>query len=205
MTIKELAEFTARTERTVRRWISKVIPLSDTMAVKMSDAMKTNKPADFTLEETELILRNSTVPKVVVDSLMDQTRTKELAVNSMNNQLDMFKTMSDIMAQSMAEALKPLYNRLDNLENKQPNQLLLPSEPQEEPRAYLNRLVREYAQLKGVDFKVAWNILYTEMLYRCKTNIKVKAKNEGIKPIDYLEQSNLILTACSIMKGLING
>lgn len=28
---------------------------------------------------------------------------------------------------------------------------------------------------------------------------------EGIRPIDYLERENKILTACSIVKGLING
>ena len=54
MNIKELAEFTARTERTVRRWIVKAIPLSDTLADKMSDADKTNKPSDFTLKETAI-------------------------------------------------------------------------------------------------------------------------------------------------------
>jgi hypothetical protein len=74
----------------------------------------------------------------------------------------------------------------------------------EEPRAYLNRLCREYSQIKKVDFHTAWNILYTEMLYRCKINVKVRAKNEGIKAIDYLEQNNLLLTGCSIMKGLVN-
>ena len=42
MTIKELANLTARTERTVRRWINKAELASDTLSEKMSDAMKTN-------------------------------------------------------------------------------------------------------------------------------------------------------------------
>jgi hypothetical protein len=94
---------------------------------------------------------------------------------------------------------------LTRLDKQEPKQLLLPEAPSVNPRDYLNQLVREYAQLKNVDFQKAWNILYTEMLYRCKTNVKVKAKNEGIKSIDYLEREGLLLTGCSIMKGLING
>ena len=39
MTIKELASFTARTERTIRRWINKAELTSDTLSAKMSDAM----------------------------------------------------------------------------------------------------------------------------------------------------------------------
>lgn len=202
MTIKELAVFTGKTERTVRNWAKKASGNNPSVLEKISNAYETKTKSDFYIDEVEAILNAGSMSKDAVRILMENARQpKELTVNHGN--IDMFKAIGTIMAQSMAEALQPLYNRLDKLEGN--NKLLLPAEPEIEPRAYLNQLVREYAQLKSVDFRKAWNILYTEILYRCHENIKVKAKNEGIKPVDYLDRENKLLTACSIMKGLING
>lgn len=197
MTIKELIAFTGKSERTIRVWIKKA------NIVRYAETAQRIE-IDYTIEEVEEILNAGSMSKDAVTILMQNARQPTAIVPNQNN-LEMVKMMSDIMAQSMATALKPLYDRLDRIEeNQTPKQLLLPEVEQEEPRAYLNRLCREYSQIKKVDFQTGWNILYTEMLYRCKINVKVRAKNEGIKPIDYLEQNNLLLTGCSIMKGLIN-
>ena len=56
MTVKELAELTARTERTVRRWINKASETSDTLSAKMTYAYKSKDPADLNIEEVEKIL-----------------------------------------------------------------------------------------------------------------------------------------------------
>ena len=195
MTIKELIGFTGKSERTIRRWIKKA------NIVRYAETAQRIE-IDYTIEEVELILNAGSMSKDAVTILMQNARQpKELSVTGDNILMQFMVKMQDQNQQFMNSVL----NRLERLETKEPKLLLLPSVPDLEPRAYLNQLVREYSQLKSVDYQKAWNILYNEMLYRCKTNIKVKAKNEGIRPIDYLEQSNQILTACSIMKGLING
>ena len=194
MTVKELVSFTDKSVRSVRNWIKK-------SGIDSEGCAKTAQGAtDYSIDEVESILNAGSMSKDAINILMQNARGQN-QITPVQNNFDM-KIFADMIAVSMATALKPLYDRMDNLENN-PKQLLLPSEPQEEPRAYLNRLVREYSTINNVTFRVAWNVLYTEMLYKCRTNVKVKARNEGIKPIDYLENANLILTACSIMKGML--
>lgn len=195
MTIKELVGFTGKTERTLRRWIEKSNILG-------CDKMSYHVERDYTIDEVEEILKAGSMSKDAVSIIMQNARQpKELAITGDNILMQFMVKMQEQNQQFMNSVI----NRLERLETKEPKQLLLPSAPDLEPRAYLNQLVREYSQLKSVDFQKSWNILYTEMLYRCKVNIKVKARNEGIKPIDYLEREGFLLTGCSIMKVLING
>ena len=142
------------------------------------------------------------MPKIVVDDLINNARQpKEISV--IDNNENMLMTFMLKMQEQQQQFMSAVLSELKSNKPNEPKLLSLPVAPDIEPRAYLNQLVREYSSLKEVDFRTAWNVLYTEILYRCKTNIKVKAKNDGIKPIDYLEQANLLLTACSIMKSII--
>lgn len=205
MTIKELSEFTGKTDRTIRRWINKAENMSDVPYDTMSQGI----PHNYSINEVEEILKAGSMSKDAVFILMQnakqqlqnatQFKSMEPPVQNMEI-VGMFK----IMMEQQQEFMKNVLSIIGNVprENKQ---LLLPEAPTIEPRLYLNQLVREYAELKGVEFRNAWNVLYTEILYRCNTNVKVKAKNEGLKPIAYLEKENMLLTACSIVKGLING
>ena len=69
MTVKELARFTGKTERTIRNWIAK-------SSEKISNEEKTKKPADFTIDEVEQILLNSSMSKDAVSILMQKARQK---------------------------------------------------------------------------------------------------------------------------------
>jgi len=203
VTIKELAEFTGKTERTIQNWVKKSNEVFSLDSEKIS--LVKGQETHLTIDQVESVLRSGSMSKDAVSILMKNARQETTGIAPIDNQMEMFKMMSNVMAQSIATALKPLVDRLDSLESKEPKQLALPSAPDIEPRPYLNQLVREYAQLKDVPFPKAWNVLYDQFLYRCHENIKVKAKNEGIKPIDYMDRENKLLTACSIMKELING
>lgn len=199
MTIKELVSFTGKAERTIRRWIEKSNIIG-------CDKMSYQVERDYTIDEVEQILKAGSMSKDAVTILMENARkpTQIITVKENNNPM---AVMMDFMVKMQEQQQQFMSAVLTELKSKpeQPRQLSLPVAPDIEPRAYLNQLVREYSQLKKVDFRTGWSVLYTEFLYRCKTNIKVKAKNEGIKPIDYLERENLLLTGCSIMKGLIDG
>jgi len=204
MTIKELASFTARTERTVRRWINKAELSSDTLSAKMSDAMKTNKPSDYTLEETEQILRCSSLPKIVVDELMINASNKATVLSTNNNDnINMMMSFMVKMQEQQQEFMKTVLTEIRQPVMNSPAQLALPEAPTLEPREYLNQLVRKHAKINNLKHWDSWNELYEQILYRCKTNIRVKADNEGISKISYLERENMLLVSCSIMKELI--
>lgn len=202
MTIKELAEFTCKTERTVRNWTKKASENNSSILEKISNAYETKTKSDFSIDEVEEILKAGSMSKDAVNILMENAKrpTQIITVKENNNPMTI---MMDFMVKMQEQQQQFMNAIIDRLEAKETKQLPLPVAPEIEPRAYLNQLVREYSQLKGVDFQKGWNVLYTEILYRCKTNIKVKSKNEGIKPIDYLEREKMLLTACSIMKSLV--
>ena len=204
MTIKELASFTARTERTVRRWINKAELSSDTLSAKMSDALKTNKPSDYTLEETEQILRCSSLPKIVVDELMINASNKSTVLSTNNNDnMNMMMSFMVKMQEQQQEFMKTVLTEIRQPMMNSTAQLALPEAPTLEPREYLNQLVRKHAKINNLKHWDSWNELYEQILYRCKTNIRVKADNEGISKISYLERENMLLVSCSIMKELI--
>lgn len=74
MTVKELARFTGKTERTIRNWIAKSSEKISSLSEKISNAEKTKKPADFTIDEVEQILLNSSMSKDAVSILMQNAR-----------------------------------------------------------------------------------------------------------------------------------
>jgi len=212
MTIKELAEFTGKTERTIQRWLEKACDIlsddeKEPLKVKIVKSWETKKPSDFSIDEIELILNHSSMSKDAVKILMDNARkpTQIITVKENNNPITLIMDFMVKMQEQQQQFMSAVLSELKT--NKQPEskQLSLPVTPDIEPRLYLNQLSREYASLKNVSYQIAWNTLYEQMLYRCKINVKVRAKNEGIRPIDYLDRENLLLTACSIVKSLING
>jgi transposase-like protein len=56
MTAKEIAGAVGKDERTVRRWINQASDKMSGLSDKMSEAERTKKAADYTLEETCLII-----------------------------------------------------------------------------------------------------------------------------------------------------
>ena len=67
----------------------------------------------------------------------------------------------------------------------------------------LRQLINDYVNAVNVSHSEAWSELYKQFYYRCNENIRLKAKNLNIIPLDYLEHENKLLTACSIMKDMI--
>lgn len=200
MTIKELAEFTGKTERTIRTWIKKA---GDKIGVVPYEEISQGILHQYTIEEIESILNAGSMSKDAVSILMSNARKpKDIVMVESNPMIVMMDCLSKMQEQQQ-QFMNMVIDKLDIKENNQPKQLSLPETPGIEPRPYLNKLVREYSEANGLSFRTGWNDLYTEILYRCKINVKVRAKNEGIRPIDYLERENLLLTACSIVKSLI--
>lgn len=56
------------------------------------------------------------------------------------------------------------------------------------PRAATNLLVRNYAEANNVDFRKCWHQLYAEFIPRYHVNLKMRAANCNMKPLDYAEK-----------------
>ena len=62
-------------------------------------------------------------------------------------------------------------------------------EPDEKTlRSKLNQLVRAYCMSTGAEYQDVWNRIYTDFKYRYHIDLKVRARNRGLKPIDLADQ-----------------
>lgn len=203
MTIKELAEFTGKTEKTVQNWVKKVNEKITLNNEKIT--LVKGQPTELTIDQVEIILNSSSMSKDAVRILMENARkSSESITNPINNTENILMNFMVKMQEHQQQFMTMVLEKLDN---RQPDskQLLLPDTPQEKPRALLRRLVNDYAYAVNITQQESWNELYKQFYYRCNENVKQKARNLKIIPLDYLEQSNKLLIACSIMKGLLNG
>ena len=55
-------------------------------------------------------------------------------------------------------------------------------------RSKLNQLVRAYCLATNANFQDVWNRIYTEFKYRYHTDLKVRAENRGVRPIEVADQ-----------------
>ena len=74
MTVKELAKFTGKTERTVQLWIKK--HNEKTMFHNEKFSLQKGHESDFTVDEVERILKASSLSKDAVSILMNNARSK---------------------------------------------------------------------------------------------------------------------------------
>jgi len=75
MTIKQIAEITGKTERSVRLWAKEASEIISHISEIISQAIKTKKPAEFTLEETIAIIRAGG-NETLADLLLENARNK---------------------------------------------------------------------------------------------------------------------------------
>ena len=197
MTVKELSEFTGKTERAVQNWVKKASEKSSLVNEKSSFSTSTY-PADYDVDEVEVILNESRLGQNAVMIIMENARRekhKEIAPDitgplvafmaQMQKQQEVFMTaVLDRLDKNVGEVVKP----------KQ-----LPA-PKKTDRAYLNQLVHKYAVTKlDNDHRAAWHILYAELYYRCRVSIPTRAKNAGISKADMIEELDLIEASCAIL------
>lgn len=202
MTVKEIASFTGKTERAVQNWIKKANEKSSLINEK-SSLSSPLYPADYNIDDVEIILECSSMSKDAVNILMQNARGNDVEKTNKVQDVD-YAVLAQVVAVAVTTAMKPIIENISMVNNKSKNDVVLLPEPVEQsPRQYLNRLVREYAEVKHISYQESWGSLYNEILYRCEINVKVRARNKGLKPIDILERENMLLQACSIIKTMM--
>lgn len=207
MTVKELAAFTGKDERTIQRWIKKASDKMSSVADKMSSAGH-GKVVNYDIDEVEAILNCSSLGSNAVLICMANARkeSKNKIVSSSNDDLIVksFAMMTDAF-NKIADTQSRLAGRVEALEQKEENKdsrLKLPA-PQKKPRDEFNQLVRKLAYDKNMSVQDAYHFVYAEMLYRDMGNIELCAKNRGIKPVQYLDDMDLFDSAIAIVIELL--
>lgn len=206
MTTKQIAEATGKTDRSVRNWVTKAAEKSSVIAEK-SSASSPMKPADYDLDETcAIIAKGLGANAASVYRMNAEQSTMQVTDNdSMAIIAESLRVMSANTAAIMA-MLDETRSRVDKVEYKQHQRAALLPAPQKDARAELTQLVNSYAhQQKDGDFRAAWGDLYKEVYYRMRTNVRVRARNEGVNPVDIMEQEDMLDSACAIMGELLGG
>jgi len=119
-------------------------------------------------------------------------------VSKPSSQIDLI-IQSAIALKEQEQRITTVENKLENFEREREEAEkaleYVPeagSEPEQTTlRLELNRLVRAYAETTRT-FKTAWNTLYREVLYRLHIDVKRRAKAAGKKPLDIVEELNLM-------------
>ena len=196
MTVKELSDFTGKTERAVRNWVKKASEKSSVIKEKSSVSSSTY-PANYSIDEVEHILSCSNLGVnatciVMANARENQKKPELLGIDYQE------------MAEAMASVIIPIVEKIidSKLPIKQKEPLLLT--PVKTDRNELRELVNKYARIKlHNDFQEAWHVLYKEIYYRMGMNISLRAENRNMTKLEYLEAENMIDSAMLIMKDLL--
>ena len=115
MTIREIADFTGKDIRTVRRWISKA---GDKLSQVPYDKMSQGIAHNYTIEEVEDILNASTLSKDAVSVLMLNARQP-----SQDSRIDRLEAMVEKLCLAVAEIPQTVralaQNNVEQIEFKQ--------------------------------------------------------------------------------------
>ena len=114
MTIKELASFTGKTEKTVQRWVAKnnsKMTLSNDK-ITLVKGQETN----LTINQVEAVLRAGSMSKDAVTILMNNAREKTTVI-PMNN-VD-YEIIGKMIGMAVAAAMTPVVKQLENISKPQ--------------------------------------------------------------------------------------
>jgi len=202
MTTKQIAEAVGKDQRTVARWVSQVSDKMTEVYDKVSEAKATSKPADYNLEETCAIIEAG-MGKNAADIYRTNARATLPSTPDGGNDLDAAFKAAIVQLTNMVAGLD---NRLTTIEGDHADRKALAPPPGKSPRAELNEAVRRLAADSFEnDYRLAWRAILKEIYYRMHINVGVRARNEGVKPIDFLEREGLLQTATSIAVEIMAG
>lgn len=190
MNVKELSEFTGKTERAVQKWIKKASEKSSSVNEKSSSSSP-NSPADYNIDEVETILNCSSLGTNAVLIVMANARKNQEKKEVVSQDDSAFKIMA-VAFDRLTRITESQENRISNIENKiEERKAILPA-PSISPRQNITKIVREYAVKEEKDFRDVYRELYRDFSYRYHMDIEKRAKNRDMAKMDYIETEGLI-------------
>lgn len=109
MTVKELALFTGKTVRAVQKWIKKAGEKSSSISEKSSSSTSSH-PADYSIDEVEVILISGSMSKDAVGILMDNARRESPKADGVD-----YALIGNMIGMAVKAALEPVLLRLDGI------------------------------------------------------------------------------------------
>ena len=197
-----LAREKGKNETTIQRWIKRIPDAKRIeLDAKCSEAARTQKPAEFTLDETIEIIRaggNETLANLLLDNAKSKNETALMASMSDKdyNLVSMLVQSQAKMMEAQAETNNLIVKVLSKIDSvfqmktisEKDNLVRLPvSIPEMDIRSEINKTISDYAVKENMPFNVVWDLVYTDFNYIYHTNVKVKAKNKGVSVISYIE------------------
>ena len=187
MTIKELATFTGKNKSTIGRWVAKCN--SPLFNIKLQNATNED-PADFSIDEIEMILVSGSMSKDAVKILMENAKRETLPVpvikESLLTERDI-ALISTLTASIVSKVMENMESRVSNIEGKFEERKALLPPPEMEPKQQLKKIVNSYCGRTGCGFQEAYSDLYREFNYIYHVNVQLSAKNRNIRSIDYID------------------
>ena len=210
MTVKEIATFTSRTERTVRNWIKKATEKSSQgvyeeiaqgIAPVPPEEIAQGIAHDYSLDEVEFILEAGSMGKDTIGIVMENARTTQSKQNAVVD----YNLINHLVKEAVKDALGPAMFQMTEMFKitmEQKNQKVLAA-PKISLRSLLVKKVENYARLIDEEVKWVWITLHRDLKFRCHINVKVRAKNEGVKPLDIIEREGLLEIAIAVLEEFI--
>ena len=186
MTTKQIAEAVGKDERSIQRWAKATGVKVSSIGDKVSSVQKTGRPADYTLEETCLIIEHG-MGKNAAD--LFRMSAKESA--SSDSRLDRLEAMVGRLVEAVAATLPRVAT---------PAPLSLPA-PALSPRDELRQIIGRAARESG-DYQGTWREFYEAIYYRMHRKIRECAKNRGVDSLDYLESEGLLPEAIALARDI---
>jgi hypothetical protein len=194
--VKDLAEFTGKDERTIQRWVKKASDKMSSINDKMSASTSTY-PADYNIDEVEIILRSGSMSKDAVTILMNNARQESHTVPTPRGNTLTQRDLS-IISGIVSQVFENLNMRMGTIEKRIEKRAELLPPPEISPRKQISKLVSEYCGRTKYDYRSAYQELYRDFNYRYNVNVNLKAKNRGIKVIDQIENDGMLPELVSV-------
>jgi predicted regulator of amino acid metabolism with ACT domain len=185
MTTKQIAEAVGKDERTVRRWANRTSDRMSSLSDKMSEAERSKKPADYTLEET----------CAIIEAGLGKNAAGIFRANAEKSAPD--TTSITAIIRETITAMVPMLVEVVRGAIPQQQIAALPAPTELSQRDQLRRVVNGYAHRSG-DHAGAWGELYRQFYYRYHRNIRECAKNRGMDTLDYVENEGIMSELLSL-------
>lgn len=197
MTTREVAAAVGKPEKTVRTWASKASAKTAVAAAKLAEGTPA-KPADWDIDETCAIIEIG-LGKNAADLFRMNARQKDAEPRQNVPPVDYAAIVAPIVAETIKQLL-PYMQGVALPARIAPAQLGAPATvPPLSPRKELNMLAHEAGVIMG-DYREPWNQIYKNAYYRLGINIRERAKNRNMEPLNYAEEEGYIVQLVEIAR-----
>lgn len=195
MTVKDIAKAVGKPETTVRNWVRKTSAKSAQVQAKSAQAATEKKPAEYDFDETIAIIEAGLGKNAAAIFRMNAEAPVANAIPTNISDLDTQFKLAIVTLTSMVGGLD---SRMSHIEKRIEERAALLPAPQKSDRAAFNQLVRDYAVKMNLNYNFVYGKIYSEMYYRLNVNVKTRAENVGVKPLDWIEANGYMTQALSI-------